>query len=89
MARDRNAFVAEPDKKKFDDLKSQGIQKRFAACTAGKPMSDLYRILSAYSVHGGSPNQLITAQLEPTRVSCMLANRPDPSELVIFSVLDR
>jgi len=74
----KNAFVAEPNKKKAADLKAQGIQKRFALCTLGKPMSDLYRMLSAYSIHGGSPNQLVTSQLQPTRVSCMLLNRPDP-----------
>jgi hypothetical protein len=76
----KQAFVAEVDKQKAANLKAKGIQKRFAVCNLGKPMSDLYRMLSMYSVHGGSPYQLITSQLAPTRVSCMLVNRTDPSE---------
>lgn len=75
-----NAFVAEPDRKQADTLKSKGIQKRFSASGMPNAMSDLYRLLSAYSVHGGSPKQLVNTQINPTRVSCMFLNRPDPLE---------
>lgn len=75
----RSAFFAERDRAKADDLKAQGIQKRFASCHMGKAMTSLYRLLSAYSVHG-SPEQLMTGELQPTRLSCMLVNRPDPLE---------
>lgn len=75
-----DAFVAEPDRKKADALKSRGIQKRFSASGMPNGMSDLYRLLSAYSVHGGSPKQLVNTQINPTRVSCMFLNRPDPLE---------
>jgi hypothetical protein len=73
-----NAFVAEPDKNKASALKQQGVQKRFSANNMSTAMSDLYRITSEYFVHGGSPSQLVTAQIEPTQVSCMFLNRPDP-----------
>ena len=43
-----------------------------------RPMSDLYHILSKYTAHGGSPDQLITAEWTPTRFSCTFVNRPDP-----------
>lgn len=76
----KNAFVSEVNKDRAYALKTSGIQKRFAACSLGKPMSDLYKILSTYSIHGGSPSQHARSQLEPTRVSCMLVNRPDPLE---------
>jgi hypothetical protein len=75
-----NAFVAEPDRKQAGALKSKGIQKRFSASGMPNAMSDLYRLLSAYSVHGGSPKQLVNTQINPTRVSFMFLNRPDPLE---------
>jgi len=77
----RNAFVSEPVKGKADELKARKIQKRFAASPSAPAASALYRILSAYSVHGGSPNQLVTYPLEPTPYSCMLINRPLPSDV--------
>ena len=74
----RRAFVWEADKDRRAELKVRGIRKRFAPCTLAKAMSQLYSILSAYTVHGGSPNQLVTSEIMPTRLSCMLVNRPDP-----------
>jgi hypothetical protein len=76
----KNAFVRESDRNKAADLKMRGVQKRFHVSMLGRPMSDLYHILSKYTVHGGSPDQLVTANLLPTRLSCMLVNRPDPLE---------
>jgi hypothetical protein len=76
----KNTFVREPHKNKAAMLKTRGLQKRFHLCVLGKPMSDLYHILSKYAVHGGSPDQLVTANLAPTRLACMFVNRPDPLE---------
>ena len=76
----RRAFMWESDKKKNAVLKAKGIQKRFEHCVMAQPLSQLYQILSAYTVHGGSPEQLIGAELVPTRLSCSLVNRPDPLE---------
>ena len=84
----RNAFVAESDSGKAAALRSRGVQKRFAACSLGKPMSDLYRMLSAYAVHGGTPNQLVTSELLPNSASCMLLNRPDPLRRDVSRDLD-
>jgi hypothetical protein len=41
-------------------------------------LSRLYALLSEYSIHGGSPSQLVTIEMIPTRFSCGLLNRPDP-----------
>jgi hypothetical protein len=76
----KNAFTSESNAKKAADLKAQGVQKRFAACTLGRLMSDLYRILSGFTVHGDSPKQLVGSELAPTAFSCMFINRPDPSD---------
>jgi hypothetical protein len=83
-----NAFVAEPDRKQADALKGKRIQKRFSANSMPNALSDLYRLLSAYSIHGGSPKQLVNTQIDPTRVSCMLLNRPDPVEKALNRELD-
>jgi hypothetical protein len=83
-----NAFVAEPDRRQADALKNRRIQKRFSASSMPNAMSDLYRLLSAYSIHGGSPKQLVNTQIDPTRVSCMFLNRPDPVETSLNQELE-
>jgi hypothetical protein len=73
----RKAFIREHNHAKAAFLKAQHIGKRFAACSMGEPMTTLYALLSAYSVHGDSPKQLVTSRLVPTRFSCGFVNRPD------------
>lgn len=75
----KNAFIAEPNKTRAAELRSKGVQKRFAACSLAQSMSDLYRMLSAYSIHGGAPHHMVHAEVKPTRQSCMFVNRPDPT----------
>jgi hypothetical protein len=41
-------------------------------------LTQLYTLLSKYSVHGGSPDTLVASEIEPTANSCMFVNRPDP-----------
>ena len=84
----RNAFVNEDDKAAARALKARGVQKRFAASDMDTSMSQLYRMVSSYSVHGASPNQLVTAQVSPTRLSCMFVNRPNPFETPLGSDLE-
>jgi hypothetical protein len=74
----RKAFVWEANKAKKAQLRKGGIQKRFECCLMAKPLSDLYEMYSKYTVHGGSPDQLVRAELTPTAFSDMLVNRPDP-----------
>jgi hypothetical protein len=75
----RNAFVNEVDKVAANQLQARRVQKRFAASSMSEQLSQLYRVVSTYSVHGASPNQLVTSQLAPTRLSCMFVHRPDPT----------
>jgi hypothetical protein len=44
-----------------------------------QPFTQLYSILSEFTVHGGSPSQLTSTELVPTKFSCALLNRPDPA----------
>jgi hypothetical protein len=74
----RKAFVWESDRKRSELLRTNGIQKRFEKCLMAKPLSSLYQILSKYTVHGGSLEQLVNSEIAPTRLSCALINRPDP-----------
>src|SRR5262249_30183088 len=71
----RRAFIWEADGRRRDELRSKGIQKRFEQCAMPEPLSTLYGLLSAFTVHGGSPAQLVGAQLAPTPLSCALLNR--------------
>jgi hypothetical protein len=77
----RSAFVIEPDKQKAGELKQKRIQKRFAQCMLHTAASKLYSLFSSYTVHGGSPRQIMMNELEPTRFSCGLVNRPDPQKI--------
>ena len=75
----RKAFIWEADPKRKKELKAQGIQKRFERCMMAAPLSNLYSLFSEFTVHGGSPNQLVSTELAPTAFSCALLNRPDPT----------
>jgi hypothetical protein len=75
----RKAFVWESDNKARVRLRDRGIQKRFEFCSMAAGISQLYALLSKYSVHGGSTAVLAAAEREPTPHSCMFINRPDPS----------
>ena len=75
----RRAFLWESDSKARADLKSRGIQKRFEFCNMAPAASQLYSLLSKYSVHGGTPDTLAVTDIEPSACSCMFVNRPDPS----------
>jgi len=75
----RRAFIWESDSKARADLKSRGIQKRFEFCSMAPAVSQLYSLLSKYSVHGGTPDTLAATEIEPSGYSCMFVNRPDPS----------
>lgn len=87
----RNAFLNETDKAAAKILCERGVQKRFAVCGMDVSLSRLYRLVSAYSVHGASPNQLVAAETATTKLSCMFVDRPDPvassleSDLEIFT----
>lgn len=74
----RRAFRWESDKKANENLKSRGIQKRFEFCSMAPAASQLYFLLSKYTIHGGMPDTLATAEIEPSEYSCMFVNRPDP-----------
>lgn len=74
----KRAFC-EADNKESKELKARAIQKRFQRNAMPEPLSRLYRMLSAFSVHGGSLAQLASAELVPTAFSCALLNRPDPA----------
>jgi len=76
----KNAFVRETDARRADELKATGIQKRFEHCYLASPASQLYRLLSAYTIHGGSPAQLANSVYVPSGPSCMFLLRPDPSD---------
>jgi hypothetical protein len=84
----RKAFVWEADNKRRDDLRSRRIQKRFERSAMPEALSNLYALLSAFTVHGGSPAQLAAAQLEATPLSCALLNRPDPRSKDLLSELN-
>lgn len=75
----RRAFIWESDSKAQADLKSRGIQKRFEFCSMATALSQLYSLLSKYSVHGGTPDTLAASEIEPSDFSCMFVNRPDPN----------
>jgi len=75
----RRAFVWESDRKAKAALKASGVHKRFESCVMPEGASQLYSLLSKYSVHGGSPDTLASAEIVPTSYSCMLVNRPDPA----------
>jgi len=83
----RNAFINEADKQVARELGALAIQKRFAASTLGPQLSQLYRLLSKFSVHGASPDQLVSTQKTPTRLSCMFVHRPDPTLVTLGSEL--
>lgn len=73
----KEAFERERDKTIQDDLKTKGIKKRFASfsSTGGVAATLLYKILSQYDVHGGTPANLLGASLGPTKLSCGFVNR--------------
>jgi hypothetical protein len=76
----KNAFVSESDTTRAGQLKSAGVQKRFEHCYLAAAASQLYRLLSAYTIHGGSPAQLANSVYLPTGHECMFLLRPDPSD---------
>jgi hypothetical protein len=76
----KNAFVSESDARRAAELKAAGVQKRFEHCYLAAAASQLYRLLSAYTIHGGSPAQLANSVYEPTGFTCMFLLRPDPSD---------
>jgi hypothetical protein len=73
----KEAFERERDKITQDALKAKGIKKRFASfsSTGGVAATLLYKILSQYDVHGGTPANLLSASLGPTKLSCGFVNR--------------
>jgi hypothetical protein len=75
----RETFVWERDRKARAALKAIGVSKRFEACAMPKVASDLYGLLSQYTVHGGSLDAFASAEMIPTPYSCMFFNRPDPA----------
>lgn len=83
----RQAFENEPDAERREALKALGAKKRFEKCLLAPTLSTLYDLLSRYSIHGGSPSQLVTAEVRPTRFSCGLVNRSDPAEKDLSDVL--
>lgn len=84
----RDAFVNESDKFAAKKLKERCVQKRFAANDMDIALSSLYRMLSSYSVHGATPNQLVKATIDPTKLSCLFVNRPDPTVTPVGSDLE-
>ncbi len=76
----RSAFIWEPDKARRAALRARGIQKRFERSAMPRPPSGLYDLLGTFTVHGGSPNKFVGADLIPTAFSCGLLNRPDPGQ---------
>lgn len=83
----KNAFTREPDRAKSAHLKANSTLKRFEVCYLGEAISRLYQLLSKYTVHGGSPDHLVGAEIIPTRFSCMFMNRPDPLQKALSSEL--
>lgn len=75
----RNAFLNEAASAAARELKTRAVQKRFAASSMDEQLSQLYRLVSTFSVHGASPNQLVTTPTTPTKLSCTFVNRPDPT----------
>jgi|SRR5579862_4523012 len=76
----KDAFLSERNPAIAAQLKMQKIQKRFAACSTPTAMSELYGLLSKYTVHGGSLNH--TARMlhdQRSRAGCMFTVRPDAS----------
>jgi hypothetical protein len=73
----KNAFEQERDSVILDDLKKKGIKKRFASFSpaGASAATTLYKILCKYDVHGGTPDNLLSASLEPTQLSCGFVNR--------------
>lgn len=84
----RNAFINESNKDAARELKARSVQKRFSASISDQALSQLYRILSEFSVHGASPSQLATTTKAPTRLSCMFVNRPDPTVAALGADLE-
>jgi hypothetical protein len=74
-----NAFVRETNAHRARELKTARTQKRFEHCYLGEAASHLYQLLSAFTIHGGSPKQLANTPHLPNDYSCMLLLRPDPS----------
>lgn len=88
------AFLSDPDSTQFNDsfvregnpqrakeLKDKKIRKRFAAFSVmGTPASDMYKILSSYDVHGGTPLNVVRSLAEENSVSCGFIDRKDPND---------
>jgi hypothetical protein len=70
-----DGFQSERDKKQQSELKARGVQKRFANCTFGNPASVLYKVFSAYSVHGGIGSTLLRSAQGANTFSCGFVSR--------------
>jgi hypothetical protein len=75
----RKAFVLESNSKVRAQLRARGTLKRFEFCIMAEGPSQLYTLLSKYTIHGGSPDGLAAAEIEPSAHSCMFVNRLAPS----------
>lgn len=77
------AFRCEVDWRNNKALKKLGLSKRFAAMAAGKSATLLYKQLSEFHVHGGTPTQIrqLDLNLEPN--ACAFAFRIDANDEII------
>jgi hypothetical protein len=77
----RFEFIQERDIPTRETLKAAGIAKRFSALRIfANPATALYAIVSRFSLHGGTPDNLIGKSLSPTPTACAFANRPTPTD---------
>lgn len=79
-------FVRERDMAKQQQLKASGVAKRFSALQVfGPAATSLYGLVSRFSLHGGTPENLIGKSLIPTPTACAFANRPTPTDAILKS----
>lgn len=66
----------EKDQMHRNELKTKKIAKRFEGFrTFGRPATHLWSLFSSYFAHGGTPNNLLFAEIQPNEYSCGFVNR--------------
>jgi len=86
----KESFKYEKNNHIREQLKSQGIAKRFSSCQAfGQSATELWIIMSNYVAHGGTANNLILTSIEPGEYSCGFYNRSLSDVIKISNLLSR
>lgn len=84
----KEAFKYEKNPVNREQLKSKGIAKRFESFrTFGQPATQLWAMSSNYFAHGGTPNNILFATIEPGDYSCGFVNRSLSEGIKILNLL--